>query len=79
MAHQHPIANTNLKVMATITLDPIATITLKKVTGKQNAEALVHQRLRATRPQHHDQRAHGILVVEMIFTFEADMVIPVGV
>ena len=55
---------------------PIVIITLNRMIGEQNAGALVHQRRRATHPEHHDQKAHGILVVEMISTFEANMDVP---
>lgn len=49
LAHQYPIATINLKLTATITLNPM-TITLNKVAGGQNAGALVHQGHQATPP-----------------------------
>ena len=57
---------------------PIAAITLDRVIGKEDAGAAVQQRHQATRPQNQDQRAHGILVVEMMSIFEANVDILVG-
>ena len=67
MAHHHPIGRT----IHMEDKHPIVTITLNKAIGEQNAEALVHQRHQPIPPQHQVQRAHEILAVVMISTFEA--------
>ena len=74
MAHHHPIGRT----IHMEDKHPIVTITLNKAIGEQNAEALVHQRHQPIPPQHQVQRAHEILAVVMISTFEAKSILSGG-
>ena len=71
MAHPHPMGRT----IHMEDKHPIVTITLNIVIGEQNAGALVHQRHQPIPPQHQVQRAHEILAVVMISTFDAKTIL----
>ena len=71
MAQHHPIRRT----IHMEDKHPIVTTPPNKVIGWQNAGALVHQRHQPILPQHQVQRAHEILVAEIISTFKAGTIL----